>query len=187
MIGNHSARHDLSPLHNTVHVIRFFQYLSLIRCSYNAHAATTSFMIMLNGNAVEITCTTRKTAIAGAPNMATAGATQPAGANGSVITGHCRRTTLCAGGRSVTAGAPAQLRRQRPCSTGARAAAPAVGLPALARAVCVDRRALRCADNTIRKFNFGAFFPAYYNTYLHIYTSVYIYNAVHIYRAVRAI
>ncbi|KAK1680337.1 hypothetical protein QYE76_041185 [Lolium multiflorum] len=67
---------------------------------------------------------------------------EPAGANGPVIRGYCRRTNQCAGGSSSTAGAPAVLRRQRSCSTGARATAPAVELPALARAMCAGRRAL---------------------------------------------
>ncbi|KAK1605582.1 hypothetical protein QYE76_029255 [Lolium multiflorum] len=61
--------------------------------------------------------TTRKRPIAGAPIWATAGAPKPAGANGSVISGYCRRTTLCAGGRSSTTGAPALLRRQMHSST----------------------------------------------------------------------
>ena len=127
--------------------------------------------------------TTRKRPIAGAPIWATAGAPEPAGANGPVITGHCRRTRQCAGDRTDTAGAPSTLRRQWTSSTGAPSAAPAVVLPALAHATCAGSRSFRCAGNKFEN-SFFSFFPAYYNTYL---TAVYIYNAVHIYTVLHAI
>lgn len=104
--------------------------------------------------------------------LSTAGAPKPAGVNGPVISGYCRCTTLCAGGSSSTAGAPALLRRQRACSTGAVARAPAVGLPALARAMCADRRACRCADSNIRKFNFGTFSSILQFIFAYLYSSI---------------
>jgi hypothetical protein len=84
--------------------------------------------------------TTRERPIAGAPNRPIAGAPKPAGANGPVITAHCRRAWMFAGGKAATAGAPALIRRQLPYSTGALVAAPAVGMPALARALCAGSR-----------------------------------------------
>jgi hypothetical protein len=108
---------------------------------------------------------------------------EPAGANGPVITGHCRRTRLFAGDSMDTAGAPSMIRRQRTRSTGAPAAAPAVVRRAMAHASCAGSRSFRCAGNKFEN-SFFSFFPAYYNTYL---TAVYIYNAVHIYTVLHAI
>jgi hypothetical protein len=99
-----------------------------------------------------VACTTRKRPTAGEPKRPIAGAPRarrceragdkwPLPAHQAVrrrYVSYCRRTT--------------QASPAKPNSTGARAAAPAVGLPALAHATCAGSRAFRCAGNYIRKF-----------------------------------